>query len=565
MGNESCNCGCGYDIEGGGIGDYISNIFTNKVSADVVKKVREYGKLNVTGFTIHRSPVQKVLQKILKGISFGKFNPGSVGFDDVYHLFIVFRLGTPLYPNYVHYILSEKRPVLIMENRKDFASKTSKGDFIIDTHLPEPHITFEEMIMKTMNIMGSKFTTYDPVNNNCQTIIKAFVNSLGVYKYDDYIEQDVSSILTGATHKIARGITDIGHAFGRVFGGDLFDIDMGLSGGREIQIGDTPKTAEAIDEIPFWKPEAWHYESVNKEIEDIRKGIPIRKRNIPNSVNLEDPTSYVDLTQRRDPHPRNYFRTSFIFNDGKFNFDPTDPNSGLDIVNKVANDVDKFFNREGIIAPYWYNRSTESRYYRNMGAPERNNPFEGKVGDIIDERAGSYNNPYVSVSPDIDVALKFLFMALALFTNTNAGYLFIIRSNRGIPITYTGDRDRYNRHDYNDNFEHVDFNEYVIPGEVTIKEMMDVIPILFNPYSGDHDIGFYVFEYKKPVPPIVSEAIDRINAIIRSRIQDTSDIVYHYYRKIRALVNISKNGISSNRYHVIVNDQDVDDSASIPY
>ena len=217
-----------HDIEGGGIGDYISNVF-NKSNTNVIKKVREYGKLNVTGFAIHRSPVQKVLQKILKGISFGKFNPGSLGFDDVYHLFIVFRLGTPLYPNYVHYILSEKRPVLIMENRKDFASKTSNGDFIIDTDLQEPHITFEEMIMKTMNIMGSKFNTYDPVNNNCQTIIKAFVNSLGVHKYDDYIEQDVSSILTGITHKIAKGVTDIGHAFGRVFGGDeLLNIDLGL-------------------------------------------------------------------------------------------------------------------------------------------------------------------------------------------------------------------------------------------------------------------------------------------------------------------------------------------------
>ena len=520
-----------HDIEGGGIGDYISNVF-NKSNTNVVKKVREYGKLNVTGFAIHRSPVQKVLQKILKGISFGKFNPGSLGFDDVYHLFIVFRLGTPLYPNYVHYILSEKRPVLIMENRKDFASKTSNGDFIIDTDLQEPHITFEEMIMKTMNIMGSKFNTYDPVNNNCQTIIKAFVNSLGVHKYDDYIEQDVSSILTGITHKIAKGVTDIGHAFGRVFGGDeLLNIDLGLKGGREILDVDTPKSAENIDEIPLWKPKRWRYSTVLKDIDN---------QLIPVGIDTNDPTTYNEFTQRRDPELKTYYRSQFIYYDETFN--------ETNIYKKIFDDITKFF-KDGIIAPYWYNRTQGSRYFNFINNPYYNDPYKGFVSDIIDERAGSYNNPYVSVTPNIDTAIKFLYMALAEMSNYNVGYIFKIESDRGIPITYFRDKVGLNRI-YNDNYLHDDeFVEYVIPGEIRPDEIKEIIPIMFNPYLGNDKIGFHLF---LPIDDeIINKSIDKINNEISlyidynlRQITAIDDNIDKYFKKIRANQNSNK-----KRYH----------------
>ena len=77
--------------QGAGFFDKVANVFTNSQSNDSEKYYKLYKDWYVTAIAVHRSPVQSAVQKLLKVISFGKFDVKNTNYDELYHLFIVFQ------------------------------------------------------------------------------------------------------------------------------------------------------------------------------------------------------------------------------------------------------------------------------------------------------------------------------------------------------------------------------------------------------------------------------------------------------------------------------------------
>ena len=90
------------EMHGGGFFDYIKNVFSTSTSRPVEKLLKDYGDFIIKGFEICRTPVESKFQKLLNVISFGKYKKEleKSPYDDLYHLFIVFKcelLGKTIY------------------------------------------------------------------------------------------------------------------------------------------------------------------------------------------------------------------------------------------------------------------------------------------------------------------------------------------------------------------------------------------------------------------------------------------------------------------------------------
>lgn len=226
-------CHCDECLYGDGIFDYIKNVISPNKSVESENIIKKYWGWYVKQIAIHRSPVEKVLQKILNLISLGKFNKEKEkkNYDDVFHLYMILELWNPK-TNEIVYLQTEKEPNINYKKVSSLESKDSKGDSI-KIKLSRP-CDFRDVIQDTKMVMGDKFYTYSNPHNNCQTYIFMMVHSM--YKImneempksiTDYILQDVSDLVTGTTRSIANTITSIGHLFGRllgkgIYGGNLY-------------------------------------------------------------------------------------------------------------------------------------------------------------------------------------------------------------------------------------------------------------------------------------------------------------------------------------------------------
>jgi hypothetical protein len=210
-------------IEGTGIKDAfkrIKNIFTNTGSVSTDKAFKTYGQMNVIGFSVHRTPVEKAIKGALNAISLGKFNEYKNKYDDLYHLYIILQLidNSGKY----HYVLTEKRPQIEWEKRQNLLSPVSQDMHIEKSFNP---VNFTLMLQHAINEGGglSNYFKYTAEKQNCQQWVISIINSL--YKINnmptpsdvkDFVLQDVNNLITGHTKSISKGITDIGSFFGRV-------------------------------------------------------------------------------------------------------------------------------------------------------------------------------------------------------------------------------------------------------------------------------------------------------------------------------------------------------------
>ena len=230
-------------------GKRIANVFTNSYSPNTDAAVKKYGAYTVAGFEILRKPVESVFKSLLNVISAGKFSDYKYKYDDVFHLSLILKLTSA---SDTVYLMTEKRPNIQFEVVKGFEDhKLPLEDVMLDTDFT--HISFAELIMRTMAIMGSKFHTYDPVNNNCQVYVVALVNQLGVFKHNAFILQNARDFVSGHTSGIATFITSAGHAFGRLTGNAKASGRIGLAfkGGNELPEFAPFVNSEGIKEIPI--------------------------------------------------------------------------------------------------------------------------------------------------------------------------------------------------------------------------------------------------------------------------------------------------------------------------
>jgi hypothetical protein len=211
-------------LEGGGIIEEAKKLYDKifpKRKAGVLRpKSRKLleGITNepITSLEVVRTPIESYINNVLNAISLGAFQKAvsSLGYDKLFHLSLFIN------KKYVFH----KIEVLTLDNApKNLITEKSE---VKNVSLGLGSLTIGQMISKTKEYMGDeKFTSYDPVNNNCQDLVLSFLkaNNLSTPDLDKFVKQDAQSIfskLPAFVGKFAQGVTDIAGRFNRLMEGE---------------------------------------------------------------------------------------------------------------------------------------------------------------------------------------------------------------------------------------------------------------------------------------------------------------------------------------------------------
>jgi hypothetical protein len=192
---------------GGGIVSYVKNVLFNKEATTLTKYLKEYGDYQVVKIIVLRNPVQKGYVTAVKILNLGKEPP----YETLYHLFAILVM---VKGSHVVQLQIEKEPNIIVKEVNELPQHDSK----VESNVMPP-VQFSKLIENTKKYYSSNdFFEYDARDNNCQRFIKSICHAVNITKLDNFIEQDVSSILQGHTHFIARKVTDVQHIVNRLRG-----------------------------------------------------------------------------------------------------------------------------------------------------------------------------------------------------------------------------------------------------------------------------------------------------------------------------------------------------------
>jgi len=208
-------------LQGSGILDSLKNfgrkalnVITNSYSPTVERAIKNYGNWNIKQVFIGRTPVQKLLTKLLNAISLGDFGKYMYTYDQLYHLFVILKIQDGK-NGPIKYYRTEKRPNITWQEVGGLEDKEAGTNYI--KGIPSNNQTVNEMFEGAMKTLGKGFHIYDPVKFNCQSYIKALMNAIGITNANDFIEQSITT-LTGIAYKVAQATTSLGHFIGRLQG-----------------------------------------------------------------------------------------------------------------------------------------------------------------------------------------------------------------------------------------------------------------------------------------------------------------------------------------------------------
>jgi hypothetical protein len=212
-------------LEGSGLGDFfkkigqkVKSVFTPRLDSynnQTRKSLEQYGNMPVKRLTIYRTPIMKILDKVLNLVSFGKFSElkKKYGFDQLYHLALIADVGNKN-------LVIEKNEVINVSTSYSTSSKTEKQDIPLDGK----EFTINEMFEVGRKTVGDKkWFLYDPFTNNCQFFIKYCLEAVSLYGTPEknFLFQDLAELtkeLPSLTKKIAKGVTDVGAVVNKLRG-----------------------------------------------------------------------------------------------------------------------------------------------------------------------------------------------------------------------------------------------------------------------------------------------------------------------------------------------------------
>jgi len=210
---------------GGSIIKDAINVFTNKYSRATEEILKKYGKYQATTIKVVRNPVDAPIRKVIDNITSGKtFDYQTAGYDYLFHLYMIIEAK---YMGDTIYLLTEKRPNIIWEKRKDFGTGDEKTSHYIKLAIQKDpkSFTIADAINYAKATMGANFNRYDAATNNCQDYILALVHGLGhPGTADEFIKQPVGDLIKELGPNIVKGakaVTDVAHFFGRLTGNGI--------------------------------------------------------------------------------------------------------------------------------------------------------------------------------------------------------------------------------------------------------------------------------------------------------------------------------------------------------
>jgi hypothetical protein len=187
--------------------------------------LKQYGQEIVVGMSVHREPIQGILDKVIGVLSGGTWEDlkKKNAYDKFFHLYALVRLNTG------RVIRVEKNANITLAPDGQAGDEGEVRDVNFTGVSP---FTFEEMLDRTRQMMGDyRYFGYSPfadeknVSNNCQDFILAILkaNKLGDEELKKFVKQDIvelSKELPGITKRIGDAITGLGsyveHGIGKV-------------------------------------------------------------------------------------------------------------------------------------------------------------------------------------------------------------------------------------------------------------------------------------------------------------------------------------------------------------
>ncbi len=200
---------------------------------EVRQKMEKYGDYVITEFVISRHPIASFIKKIGNIITLGDFekNQKRMGYDDVYHLFVLLKGKNPVKPHDEVIFKCHKEEVVRLEI-------VSSGDFkkLLDEK-PESTKTFKVAPKNQKALLlwfsdaqkylgGDRMYSYDSTDNNCQVFVTAIIS--GQQNVDaatkKWITQDAFELISNNTTLafLMRKLTDISAIGDRIKNGTSY-------------------------------------------------------------------------------------------------------------------------------------------------------------------------------------------------------------------------------------------------------------------------------------------------------------------------------------------------------
>jgi hypothetical protein len=196
--------------------------------ADMKTLLNKFGHEGITSAVLKRSPVSGLVSGALNVFSLGEFSKRMKPFDDLFHLWIEFRLergGEMRLEKNARITLTK------LSGAKDH--KDTQVQPIEEAELPSD-LNLDLILDRTRNYMGDKkFFQYNSSNNNCQDFITAILisNKIGDAQDRVWVKQDTEHLFKDmpGLRKIANTATQLGARLENIgdaiMGGGIDDDD----------------------------------------------------------------------------------------------------------------------------------------------------------------------------------------------------------------------------------------------------------------------------------------------------------------------------------------------------
>ena len=170
------------------------------------KMIEQYGDKIIDSIEVKRTPIMKILDKIINVISLGTYNKAKSGkFDDLFHLAMIVKIGG-------NNIVVEKNEVINISKSYSMTDKTET--------LPVPmngqKLTLRQMLDNSERARGKEqYFLYDGLKNNCQDAVISWLKSSNLGNQDVYswVKQDITEIVENMPSYVSpvmNAVTNLG-------------------------------------------------------------------------------------------------------------------------------------------------------------------------------------------------------------------------------------------------------------------------------------------------------------------------------------------------------------------
>tara|TARA_R110000765_G_scaffold268601_1_gene367578 strand:+ start:6228 stop:8840 length:2613 start_codon:yes stop_codon:yes gene_type:complete len=175
---------------------------------DMKHLLDQFGHQTITKAVLKRSPVSGVITGALDVFSLGKFGKRMKPFDELFHLWIEFRLAKG------GEMRLEKNARITLSKAASTDKEGTESLGIEEAELPSD-LNLDLILDRTRNYMGdSKFFQYNASNNNCQVFIAAVLksNKIGTAQDITWVKQETENLFKNqpGLRKIANTATELG-------------------------------------------------------------------------------------------------------------------------------------------------------------------------------------------------------------------------------------------------------------------------------------------------------------------------------------------------------------------